>query len=240
MIENHRHTLSLIDGVPHFRVIPLEGLPAKLWLGPSGTVHSFSKVNADSGGEWQSWLSIQDGPRAEAKRHLPALFDRSWVCAITGCKDKSKKYSNEVHEAAYVAGRLAASHGFTVLTGGLSGVMSRAAEGARSVGGQTIGILPSSDHRDGNKNLDLVLPSGIGYARNFLVAAACDLMISLPGGTGTLEELCFAVDMEREVISWGGYEIEDVKRIALADMDALQTRLTAFAVRKFKEISRGQ
>ena len=150
---------------------------------------------------------------------------RRLVIAITGRKESSPRYTKETAEAAFAAGRACAELGLTVLTGGLSGVMEKAAEGAKSGGGLTIGILPGANHDDGNKYLDLVLPSGIGIARNVLLAQACDFMLALPGGTGTLEELCFALDFGRPVISWGSWEIEGVQKVPYGDAAALTDAL---------------
>lgn len=140
---------------------------------------------------------------------------RRLVCAIVGCKADSRRYSVAVAREAYAVGALAAKHGFVVLTGGLSGVMERAAAGARAAGGLTIGLLPGRDHADGNPSLEVVLPSGLGIARNCVVAAACDVMIALPGGTGTLEEMCFASDYGRTIISYGSWRVPGAVRVPL-------------------------
>lgn len=150
---------------------------------------------------------------------------RKLILAITGRKDTSPRYNPELALAAKSAGRIAAGLGLTVLTGGLSGVMERAAEGAKSAGGETVGILPGGRHEDANRFLDLVLPSGIGIARNALMASACDFMLALPGGTGTLEELCFALDFERPVISWGSWDIDGVRKVPYPDETMLAKEL---------------
>jgi uncharacterized protein (TIGR00725 family) len=150
---------------------------------------------------------------------------RKLVCAITGRKETSPRYTAETAEAARVAGRLAAELGLVVLTGGLSGVMERAAEGAKAARGTTIGILPGNSHADANPFIDFVLPSGLGIARNCLIASACDLMIALPGGTGTLEEICFALDFDRPVISWGSWEIDGVRKVEFPNEKKLKEAL---------------
>lgn len=156
----------------------------------------------------------------------PLCFgSRRLVIAITGRKESSPRYNAETADAAFAAGRVCAELGLTVLTGGLSGVMEKAAAGAKSAGGLTIGILPGANHDDGNQYLDVVLPSGIGIARNVLLAQGCDFMLALPGGTGTLEELCFALDFGRPVISWGSWEIEGVQKVTFGDASALSTTL---------------
>lgn len=166
------------------------------------------------------------------------LGSRKLVIAITGRKETSPRYTAELANSALAAGRIAAELGLTVLTGGLSGVMERAAEGAKSAGGETIGILPGGNHEDGNQFLDLVLPSGIGIARNVLMANACDFMLALPGGTGTLEELCFALDFERPVISWGSWEIEGVRKVPFPNEALLVSALRTAIDEKFKQNSK--
>ncbi len=47
-------------------------------------------------------------------------------------------------QAAYDVGKEIAQNNGIVLTGGLGGVMSAASQGAREVGGTTIGILPGN------------------------------------------------------------------------------------------------
>lgn len=160
---------------------------------------------------------------------------RKLVLAITGRKETSPRYNNELAQAAIVAGQVAAELGLTVLTGGLSGVMERAAEGAKRGGGETVGILPGGNHNEGNPFLDLVLPSGIGIARNVLMANACDFMLALPGGTGTLEELCFALDFERPVISWGSWEIDGVRKVPYPDQAQLKKALQTLIEEKFNQ-----
>lgn len=157
---------------------------------------------------------------------------RKLVLAVTGRKETSPRYNAELAAAALAAGKIAAGLGLTVLTGGLGGVMERAAEGAKSAGGETIGILPGGRHEDGNRFLDLVLPSGIGIARNVLMASACDFMLALPGGTGTLEELCFAVDFERPALSWGSWEIEGARTVPYPDEAALAKALGELVAEK--------
>jgi len=160
---------------------------------------------------------------------------RKLVVAITGRKENSPRYNEELAQAAIIAGRIAAEMGLTVLTGGLSGVMERAAEGAKRAGGETVGILPGAQHDEGNPYLDLVLPSGLGIARNVLLASACDFMIALPGGTGTLEEICFALDFARPTISWGSWEIEGVRSVPYPDGEMLRSALLEIVNEKLKQ-----
>src|SRR5437016_3935221 len=67
-------------------------------------------------------------------------------------------------EAAWAAavGRLLAERGAVLLCGGLGGVMSAAARGAKQAGGLTGGILPGNDPRESNPDIDVSLATGMG------------------------------------------------------------------------------
>lgn len=161
-------------------------------------------------------------------RRLGQYRRRQLVCAIVGCKSSSSRFTPQVADQAFQAGLLASSLGFAVLTGGLSGVMSAAAAGARSGDGHTVGILPGDKHDDANPHMSLVLPSGLGYARNYLTALGCDVMIALPGGNGTLEEMLFALDFDRLVISWGGPTLDGAEQVKGGDEVKLKVRLMRY------------
>lgn len=151
---------------------------------------------------------------------------RRFVCCIVGNKEGGSRWSVDVEKLSYQAGAAAAKQGFVVLTGGKSGVMSAAAQGAMEAGGTTIGVLPEADRSMANPYLSLSLPTGMGIARNALTAMFCDVMIAMPGGSGTLEEMAFATDFGRPVLSLGSWNVpglEGVKQVA--DLHELSTLL---------------
>ena len=98
----------------------------------------------------------------------------------------------EAKDAARKIGQLLARRGITVITGGRGGVMEAVCQGASDAGGLAIGILPSEDLEDANPWCQVVIPTGLGHARNALTALAGDLVIAIGGAAGTLSELCFA------------------------------------------------
>jgi hypothetical protein len=183
-------------------------LPVLLWVNGDDN----SLLSALDFRPWQEMAANDDALWATINQHLNNLLGRNHICALVGCKESSQRFSPEVQDQAWQAGRLAAQTGFTVLTGGLSGVMTKAAKGARSVGGTTLGILPGMEKADANKYIKEVLPSGIGIARNYQIALACDVMIALNGGRGTMEEMCFALDFDKPVISWNSWELDGVQQ----------------------------
>lgn len=89
------------------------------------------------------------------------------------------------------AGEMLARRSVTLVTGGRGGVMEAAARGAARAGGLTVGITPGTDTDAANPWCDVVIPTGLGHARNVLTALAGDFIVAVGGGAGTLSELCF-------------------------------------------------
>jgi uncharacterized protein (TIGR00725 family) len=120
------------------------------------------------------------------------------VVAVAGASE----CSSELKQVAYDVGYAAASKGFAVLTGGRTGVMEYALEGAKNAGGHTIGIIPSYDKSEANRFCDVVISTGMGHARNTIVASSGDVCVSVGGGFGTVSEIAIAKKLGRKVISF--------------------------------------
>jgi uncharacterized protein (TIGR00725 family) len=105
-------------------------------------------------------------------------------------------------------GRLLAEAGVIVVTGGLGGVMAAACRGARDAGGRTVGLLPGDDRSEANPWVDVAIPTGMGEARNALVARATDALIAVGGEFGTLSEIAIALKLGRPVIGISSWRIE--------------------------------
>ena len=93
-------------------------------------------------------------------------------------------------ELAYRVGAEAAKRGAILLTGGLGGVMESACKGAKENHGITVGIIPQDETHYANKYCDIVIATGIGWARDFATAYSADALILISGGTGALIETC--------------------------------------------------
>jgi uncharacterized protein (TIGR00725 family) len=117
---------------------------------------------------------------------------------------------DEPSVAAAEVGRLLAEGGATLVCGGRGGAMEAACRGAKEADGLTIGILPGSDRSEANPFVDVVLPTGLGEARNALVVGAADVVIAIGGGYGTLSEIALALKAGKRVIGIGTWEIEGV------------------------------
>ncbi len=133
--------------------------------------------------------------------------------------------SGKVKKNAEIIGQAIAAAGATLVCGGLGGVMEAAAKGAKAKDGITIGIIPSDQKADANKYIDIVVPSGIGEARNLLIIRTADVVIALPGMFGTLSEMAFCLKTKTPLVSLQAWDISD-KIIRVDDpIDAVKEAL---------------
>ena len=157
-------------------------------------------------------------------------FDWKPVACVVGTSESGRRWCGKVAGAGYDAGYVAGRSGFTVMTGGLSGVMSVALAGARAAEVTTIGVLPGRDKTEATQHADIILPTGLGIGRNYWTAMFCDVMIALPGGLGTLQEVTFALELGREVFDMGfDCGIEGV--VQVGGIEELKFKLTDWRAR---------
>jgi hypothetical protein len=105
---------------------------------------------------------------------------------------------------AYDVGKEIALSGSVLVCGGLGGVMEAACNGANDNGGITIGIIPQGDFSFANKYCDIVIPTGIGYSRDFIVAGSADGIIVVGGGVGTLTEVTVGYMLKKRMVAITG------------------------------------
>ncbi len=86
-------------------------------------------------------------------------------------------------------------------------MMRAAAEGAKSAGGQTIGILPGTDKAAANEFIDIAIPTDLGAYRNALLVRSCDAVIAVHGAYGTLSEIAFALRLKVPVVGLHTWEV---------------------------------
>lgn len=114
--------------------------------------------------------------------------------------------TREQERDAYQLGVLLAGEGYAVVCGGGAGVMEAVARGSADGGGICVGLLPGTDRDAGNQHLTLAIPTGLGQARNTLVAAAGDVVVAIGGEYGTLSEIGFALINGKVVIGIDTWE----------------------------------
>ncbi len=150
------------------------------------------------------------------------------ICSVIGAAEPSQ----QAFDIAFDIGRGLVDMGCRVVTGGKGGVMEAACAGAhhsdRYFDGATIGILPDGTPIAANDHVDIIIPSGLGHARNVLVVLTGQVVIAVGGGAGTLSEISIAWQLDRPILGinidgWSqrlaGSALDDVARppIAVAD-----------------------
>jgi hypothetical protein len=131
------------------------------------------------------------------------------MLAVIGAGDAPEDVCAMARE---VGGEIGA-RGAVLINGGRGGVMRAAAEGARSAGGHTIGIIPSYDRASANEFIEFVIATGMGEARNAIIVASADAVIAMAGEGGTLAEIGFAKKFGRPIVALKSWpEIEGLER----------------------------
>ena len=98
-------------------------------------------------------------------------------------------------------GRGIRAAGWHLVCGGMTGVMEAACRGFQSIPGpgRAVGILPTGRLDDGNRWLDVAIPTGMGFTRNSLVVQAGDAVVVVGGESGTLSEIALAWQFGRPI-----------------------------------------
>lgn len=112
--------------------------------------------------------------------------------------------SEAARTLAHETGKEIALAGAVLVCGGLGGVMEAACRGAKEAGGTTVGIIPQEEFSFANQYCDVVVCTGIGFARDFIVASSADGIIAVGGGVGTLIELGVGYMMKKPMAAVGG------------------------------------
>jgi uncharacterized protein (TIGR00725 family) len=103
----------------------------------------------------------------------------------------SGRASDEAVALARAVGAAIARAEAVTVCGGLGGVMRAAAEGAASEAGVVLGLLPGVSAADAAPGVTIPVPTGLGEARNVLVARTSEAVIAIAGEWGTLSEAAF-------------------------------------------------
>lgn len=100
-------------------------------------------------------------------------------------------------------GRLVARRGGVIVCGGQGGVMEASCRGAKSEDGVTVGIMPYSKE-GANDFVDIAIPTGVGYIRNYFVSGTGDVTIAICGRWGTLNEVAYRMINRQPLILMKG------------------------------------
>lgn len=121
--------------------------------------------------------------------------------SIFGFADAQR--DDSLYKEAYEAAQVLAQSGITVINGGGPGVMRAASEGAKAVGGKTIGVtfypqdVARFEGRDQDNPLDQEIKTENYLARTLKLLEMGDAYLIFKGGTGTISEFGMAWGLAR-------------------------------------------
>ncbi len=139
---------------------------------------------------------------------------------VVGSSDTSREAVDQAREIGAVVCR-AGAH---LACGGMGGVMEAACQGfveervrlGAIECGVTIGILPGEYKSDANPYVDVIVPTAMGMMRNVIVVQTSDILVSVAGGSGTLNEIAAGWQKGKTIIamsSTGGWSAELAGRL---------------------------
>ncbi len=109
---------------------------------------------------------------------------------------------------AEMVGRELAEAGAVLICGGRGGVMEAACRGAKELGGVTIGILPGTERGGANPYVDVPIVTGMGEARNVIIARTAQAVIAVGGSYGTLSEIAYSLGFGTPVVGLRTWTME--------------------------------
>ena len=155
----------------------------------------------------------------------------------------SAEPGSQAYGRAGEAGALLASLGIAVVSGCGSPATRVAAERALAAGGLVLSIVPPDEMPPPDWPATVVVPCGMGDARNLLMALSGDACIVIGGRAGTISEVCLAWLHKRPLlplVGCGGWsdrllenppdERKNSPILPWATADELQMRLVALGL----------
>jgi uncharacterized protein (TIGR00725 family) len=137
-----------------------------------------------------------------------------------------REASTEQLAAAEAVGAALGNIGFSVVCGGRQGIMEAVCRGVATAGGISIGLLPETDASGANRYVTIPIATGIGEARNALVARAAFCLVAIGDSYGTLSEVALGLQFGRPVLGLcGAARVDGVRHFDSAEdaVDAVAT-----------------
>jgi uncharacterized protein (TIGR00725 family) len=170
------------------------------------------------------WESAGTMSRTDALEEVDPIAAVTWLQRESGHPLRvpigvigSRQATDAQLAAALAVGELLGDCRLTVICGGRQGVMQAVCEGVARVGGWSIGLLPETDPAAANSFVSVAIATGIGEARNALIARASFCLIAIGDSFGTLSEVALGRQFGKLVIGLeGAAEVEGVQHVVTA------------------------
>jgi uncharacterized protein (TIGR00725 family) len=170
----------------------------------------------------RTWTFVRSSEKGDGCERVELLAAATWLqrdsehplrmpIGVIGPRDATSAQLR----AALRVGELLADCGFVVLCGGRDGVMQSVCEGVARVGGTSIGLLSDADPAHANHFVGVILATGIGEARNALIARASFGLIAIGDSFGTLSEVALGRRYGKLVVGLeGAAQVDGVVHVA--------------------------
>jgi uncharacterized protein (TIGR00725 family) len=172
----------------------------------------------------RTWRTTDSPLRADALEAVDAIGAVTWLQRESGHPLRvpigvigPREATNAQLAAALEVGELLGDCRVTVICGGRQGVMQAVCEGVARVGGLSIGLLPETDPTAANPYVGVAIATGIGEARNALIARASFSLIAIGDSFGTLSEVALGRHFGKLVVGLeGAARVEGVRHVVNA------------------------
>ena len=167
----------------------------------------------------RSWESAGTMSRTDALEEVDEIAAVTWLQRESGHPLRApigvigpREATDAQLAVALAVGELLGDCRLTVICGGRQGVMQAVCEGVARVGGWSIGLLPETDPAAANSFVSVAIATGIGEARNALIARASFCLIAIGDSFGTLSEVALGRQFGKLVIGLeGAAEVDGVR-----------------------------
>jgi uncharacterized protein (TIGR00725 family) len=171
----------------------------------------------------RTWRATDSPLHADALESVDAIAAVTWLQHETGHPLRvpigvigPREATDAQLATALEVGELLADCRLTVICGGRQGVMQAVCEGVARVGGLSIGLLPETDRRR-RIYVGVAIATGIGEARNALVARATFCLIAIGDSFGTLSEVALGRHFGKLVVGLeGAADVDGVRHVVTA------------------------
>ena len=182
----------------------------------------------------RTWSADDTTPPADPVESIDAIAAVTWLQRDSGHPLRvpigvigPREATDAQLAVALEVGELLGDCRLTVICGGRQGVMQAVCEGVARVGGLSIGLLPETDPSAANPFVGVAIATGIGEARNALIARASFCLIAIGDSFGTLSEVALGRQFGKLVVGLeGAGKVEGVRHVAKA-RDAVDLVATA-------------
>lgn len=170
----------------------------------------------------RTWTLARSAERSEVREKIDVLSAAAWLQKESGHPLRvpvgvigPREATQEQLATALHVGELLADCGFVVICGGRHGVMQAVCEGVARAGGTSIGLLPDTDPAQANPFVTVALATGIGEARNALIARAAFCLVAIGDSFGTLSEVALGRQFGKLVVGLdGAAQVDGVRHVA--------------------------